>query len=277
MKLPRTLTLVIFSLFVSSLARAQTAGEWADEIVKAISRHQAIPAIGVTSRNGTEFMGYRVQREVVKQLVAAGDEAIGHKAGATSQAAQVKFGLLEPVAGQLLKSHLKNTATFISLRQYKGMMIEMELGFELKLTIREEPADVEELKTYVRDIVPVVELPNLHFTEKNITPADIIGSNVGATIVVVGRSMPVAGLDPNAIAVTLEKDGEEVARGVGTDAMGDQWEALLWLVRQRLREGYEVKRNDLLITGSLGQVMPAAAGRYVANFGKLGRVTFSMR
>ena len=59
--------------------------------------------------------------------------------------------------------------------------------------------------------------------------------------------------------------------------MGDQWEALLWLVEQRLRDGYEVKRNDLLITGALGKVIPAEAGRYVADFGKLGRVTFSLR
>ena len=277
MKICPRLLPCFLALSLVGVCSAQSVGEWADEVVKAIKRNQPIPAIGVTSRNGTEFMGYQVQRDVVKKLVAAGDEVIGHKAGATSEAAQVKFGLLEPVAGELLKSHVKNTATFVSLRQYKGMMIEMEIGFELKLTIREEPANIEELKTYVRDIVPVVELPNLHFTEKNITPADIIGSNVGATIVVLGRSKPIAGVDPNKIAVKLLKNDEEVSSGVGTDAMGDQWEALLWLVRQRLREGYEVKRNDLLITGSLGKVMPAEAGRYVADFGKLGRVTFSMR
>ena len=277
MKLPRTLTLVILALFVTSSGGAQSAGEWADEILKAVSRNQAIPAIGATSGNGTEFMGYQVQRALVKKRVAAGDEVVGHKAGATSEAAQLKFGLLEPVAGELLKSHLKETATFVSLRQYKGMMIEMEIGFRLKLTIRDEPANVEELKAYVRDVVPVVELPNLHFTETKITPADIIGSNVGATIVIVGNAKPVESLDLNKVKVTLAKNGEEIAAGVGSDAMGDQWEALLWLVRQRLREGYEVKRNDLLITGSLGKVMPAEAGRYVADFGRLGRVTFSMR
>ena len=59
--------------------------------------------------------------------------------------------------------------------------------------------------------------------------------------------------------------------------MGDQWEALMWLVRQRLQQGFEVKRDDLLITGALGKVVEAERGRYVADFGKLGRVTFSMR
>ena len=51
----------------------------------------------------------------------------------------------------------------------------------------------------------------------------------------------------------------------------------MWLVQQRLQQGFEVKRNDLLITGALGQVIEAEAGRYVADFGALGRVTFTMR
>lgn len=256
---------------------AQDAGAWADEIIKAQDRHQPIPAIGVTSRNASERMGYRVQQQLVRKRVAAGDEVVGHKAGATSTAAQVKFGLLEPVGGELLASQLKNTATFVSMREAKGMVLEMEIGFELKLTIRSEPANVEELKTYVREVRPVVELPNIHFTEQNLTAADLIASNVAAHTVVVGRPKPVDQFDLDALEVTLERNGEEIAAGLGSDAMGGQWEALLWLVRNRLREGYAVNRNDLLITGSLGQVVVAKAGRYVADFGRLGRVTFSMR
>lgn len=191
---------------------AQEPGEWADEIIKALDRKHPIPAIGVTSRNPTEYMGYRVQRELVKKLVEAGDEVVGHKAGATSEAAQVKFGLLEPVAGELLKSHLKNTATFVSLRGKDGVMIEMEIGFVLKLTIREAPANVEELKEYVREIVPVVELPNVDFTEERITPADLIGSNVAASTVVVGRPKRVGLVDLNDVAVTLNAVAKKLPR-----------------------------------------------------------------
>ena len=116
MKLPRLLALAVLSFVPAVISPAQSASEWADEIVKALERRQPIPAIGVTSRNGIESTGYMVQRELVKKLVAAGDEVVGHKAGATSTAAQMKFGLLEPVAGELFKSQLKDTATFVSLR-----------------------------------------------------------------------------------------------------------------------------------------------------------------
>ncbi len=273
----RPLRLTLLALLITPLLSAQSVSEWADEIVKAIDRHQAFPAIGASSRNASEFTGYRVQREVVKKLEAAGDEVVGHKAGATSTAAQVKFGLLEPVAGELFKSQLKDTATFVSLREAKGMVIEMEIGFELKLTIRNEPTDVEELKSYVREVRPIVELPNIDYAGDEITAADLIGSNVAAHTVIVGRPKALDLVDLNELEVSLERGGEVVATGKGSDAMGDQWEALLWLVRNRLREGYEVNRNDLLITGALGQVVAARSGRYVADFGRLGRVTFSMR
>lgn len=257
---------------------AQTTEEWSTAITKALQRRQAFPALARDSFNATERQAYEVQKAVVTQLGAAGDPVVGHKAGLTSEAAQSRFGAFEPVAGTLLKSHLKNTATFVSLRRFKGMLVEMELGFELKLSIRSEPRDVEELKTYVRQIYPIVELPNVDFDPADaVTVMDIIASNVAAATVIKGRAKPLELIDVNAVEVTLTHDNTEVAYGRGTDAMGDQWEALLWLVRQRLREGYEVKRNDLLITGAMGEVRPAEAGRYVADFGKLGRVTFSLR
>ena len=266
------------SLLAGTNLNAITPDEWADEIVKAKTRKQAMPTFGATERNATEYMAYQVQKAVVEKLVKAGDKIIGHKAGLTSRAAQDKFGVIEPVAGELLASHKKNTAAFISMRQFKGMVVEMEIGFELKLSIREVPASIEELKAKVRQVVPVVELPNVHFEDgARITGADIIASNVAASTVVVGRGKSLDRLDVNEIEVELKRDDEVVASGKGTDTMGDQWKALMWLVEQRLSQGFEVKRNDLLITGALGKVIEAERGRYVADFGDLGRVTFSMR
>lgn len=246
--------------------------------MKAQDRRQPMPAVAGQSRGASERQGYAVQKELIQRRVAAGDAIVGHKAGLTSEAAQAKFDLFEPVAGSLLKSQVKNTATFVSLRQLKGAVLEMEIGFELKLSIRSAPRDVEELKGYVRQVVPVVEVPNVYFDPADrIAGADIIASNVAAAVVVKGRPKDVDAVDLAELEVSLSRNNEEISMGVGADAMGDPWEALLWLVRQRLREGFEVKRNDLLITGALGEVVPAESGRYVADFGRLGRVTFSMR
>lgn len=221
---------------------------------------------------------YRVQREVLNQLASDSDPIIGHKAGLTSRGAQTKFDTFEPVAGSFLKSQLKNTATYVPLRNYKALRVEMEIGFELKLSIRTAPKTVEELKSKVRHVVPIVELPNLHYADPSkLAAADIIASNVAASLVIKGRPKPVDRLDLNAVSATLTRNKEELTTGTGSDALGDQWEALLWLVQNRLRYGYEVKRGDLLITGALGQMVQGKAGRYVADFGSLGQVTFNCR
>ena len=277
MKLPR-FSAFVFASIAASFVAAQTTEEWSAQVVKALQRKQAIPALGEQSYRATNQQAYDVQKEVVAKLVAAGDSIVGHKAGLTSEAAQARFDLFEPVAGTLLKSHVKNTATFVSLRQAKGMLIEMEIGFELKLSIRSAVRDVEELKSKVRQVYPIIELPNVHFTPADgITGMDVIASNVAAATVVKGRAKRLDTVDLNTVEATLTHNDEIVSEGTGSDAMGDQWEALLWLVNQRISEGYEVKRNQLLITGALGQVVTAEAGRYVADFGKLGRVTFSAR
>lgn len=274
----RSVRLLLMVCLSGLTASAQDVEQWADQIVKSVQRSQPLPTIGAQSGRATEGVAYQVQHAVVKKLVDAGDEVVGHKAGLTSGPAQAQFGLYEPVAGELLKSQLKTTASFISLRQFKHTVVELELGFELKLTIRQEPRSVEELKTYVRSVVPIVELPNPYFPPgERVSGLDVIATNVAAANVVVGHGKPYEEFDLAALTVRLERNDEVVAEGQGSDTMGDPWEALLWLVRQRLREGFEVRRNDLLITGSLGPVVPGTAGRYVADFGKLGRVTFSMR
>lgn len=280
MKIPSNSTLFGFVLCLlwGTSVSAITPEEWAEKILKAQSRNQPMPALGATERDATEYMAYRVQKAVVASKVASGDKVIGHKAGLTSRKAQDKFGVIEPVAGELLQSHKKKTATFVSMRRFKGMVVEMEIGFELKLSIRQVPESIEELKAKVRQVVPIVELPNIHFTpDDRITGADIIASNVAASTVIVGRGKPLAGLDLNEIEAELKRDNEVVVEGKGSDVMGDQWQALMWLVEQRLSQGFEVKRNDLLITGAMGEVIEAERGRYVADFGKLGRVTFTMR
>ncbi len=276
----KTLRLGILVLLLTAplIGSAQSTDEWSAGILKAIQRKQPFPAIGGQSFSASEREAYEVQKVVVEKLVAGGDVIVGHKAGLTNESAQAKFDVFEPVAGSLLKSNMKNTATFVSMRQFKGMVVEMEIGFELKLSIRSVPRDIEDLKSKVRQVVPIVELPNVYFDPADeVTGLDVIASNVAAATVIKGRPKPLSTIDLNEIEATLTLNKEVVSEGVGSDAMGDQWEALLWLVEQRLRDGYEVKRNDLLITGALGKVIPAEAGRYVADFGKLGRVTFSLR
>ena len=53
--------------------------------------------------------------------------------------------------------------------------------------------------------------------------------------------------------------------------------AALWLVNAALHRGYIVEPGHVLSTGVLGERVEATPGRYVADFGALGRVAFEVR
>lgn len=53
--------------------------------------------------------------------------------------------------------------------------------------------------------------------------ADIIASSVSAKAYLLGKNIPADAVAPNAVEVVLAKDGKEVNRGRGGDALGDRW------------------------------------------------------
>ena len=74
--------------------------------------------------------------------------------------------------------------------------------------------------------------------------------------------------------VTLSKDGVMINDAHGDGALGDQWEALHWLVNHTVAQGYTIGPGDLLITGLLGRPIAAEAGNYEATYGKHETIRF---
>ena len=77
---------------------------------------------------------------------------------------------------------------------------------------------------------------------------------------------------------TLSYDGKQIAEGTGATAMGDPFEALVWLANDLSRRGFGLRQGDAVTTGTVAGVHYAEAGmRVVADFGALGKaeVTFT--
>ena len=156
-------------------------------------------------------------------------------------------------------------------------MLETEIGFILNQNIT-QLVTAEQLPAMIKSVVPVIELPDLRFEDpSSISGHGLIVNNVASNKVLVGKPISVESLDINQIATRLTRNGQVVIEGQATDAMGDQWQALAWLINRSLRTGYPVSEGNLLITGSLGPMIPAERGQYDADFGKLGKLAFSIR
>ena len=221
---------------------------------------------------------YQVQTLAVKQRLA-GATPQGFKAGLTSEISRKKFAVAQPVAGVLLAGgrELRGRGE-VDMELFNNMMFEMELGFTLSETITAPIADVATLKTIVAKIYPVIELPDLAFDRpKNVTGVDIVANNVAAKQFYFGAGINPDSININQLTVQLKKDGINILKGRGDDAMDDQWQALLWLVNRTVSNGWDIEPGQLLITGALGKMIKASPGIYQVDYGELGRLELNVQ
>ncbi len=253
------------------------ADGWADVVRAERDAGRPLPLLSQYMNDFDLDLAYAVQRELVTTDLAARAIA-GYKAGFTSAAAQRRFGLTAPVSGVLPAGGARDSGAVIALADHPNLMIEIEIGFVLRSAITRPMKSVADLRTYVREARPVVELPALGFeSPTGFTAQDLVATNVGAALWLAGAPLPVAALDEvNALEVTLAQGAEIVDSGRGSNAMGDQLEALRWLVNHLQAQGWPLRPGHLLITGTLGRINPARPGRWQARYGDLARLEFEI-
>jgi len=140
--------------------------------------------------------------------------------------------------------------------------------------------DVASLKKLIKEVCPAVELPDIRFAEmEGLTEADLIiliAGAVSSAKYIVGKPVPADSLDVTDLKITLTQDGFTVNEGKARDAMGDQWEALLWLVNGAIERGYVIEPGHIMITGAVGHIVPGKPGKYEGDWGELGKVSWTI-
>jgi 2-keto-4-pentenoate hydratase len=265
--------LVILFIFIS----ASDTNEGAVIILEAERGNKPLPVLTQKYPELSIEAAYDVQAEYVR-FKLGGDKIAGYKAGLTSKAAQERFGVDTPVSGVLFSSGMHGSDAVIVASKFRVLMIETEIGFVVGKPIKEKIPDVARLKEHIVAVLPVIELPETGFADmKKIKAEDIIAANVGSAVFITGARRPLDIAGPDGITVKLVSGGEALSHGKGSDTLGGQWEALLWLVNSAIENDWQIEEGNILITGALGKVVPAKPGRYEAQFGELGNVSFEIR
>ncbi|PID57808.1 4-oxalocrotonate decarboxylase [candidate division KSB3 bacterium] len=276
MKMRKILAVIMVLLCVGSSASAGEA-ELAELLLQAHEGKLPMPVLSMLAPDLDVTAAYAVQKAYVEKRLLS-DRIAGFKAGLTSEAGQRKFGVNEPVAGILFASGKLTGTPILDRSAFTLLMLEVEFGFVFKDTISAQIKDIAELQEKVASVMPVIEIPDLAYTEmKQLKGVDIIASNVAAKQFLVGEAQDFRGQDINTVSVTLSRDGSELNTAKGSDALGDQWEAALWLVNTIIEQEWTLEAGQLIITGALGKMLPGKAGKYVADYGELGKIAFEVR
>lgn len=218
---------------------------------------------------------YEVQSAYVKSRMEK-DGIAGFKAGLTSEDAQHSFGINRPIFGVLFANGDFTHKKEISLKKTHLLMVETEIGFITNKQIKNTVNSIDELKTYIDHIVPVIEFPDVGFESKSFNAVDLVAGNTGSYGFIVHTGMNWRNEDVNSITVSLFHNDNIVNQGRSIDAMGDQWEALRWLVNQVIAHGWTIEKGHLLITGALGNILDAQPGTYKARFNNHAEIEFTV-
>lgn len=229
-----------------------------DTIAQAIEQQQAIPPMPTDL---TLAQAYRLQQQITSQLSKQTGIA-GIKAGLTAGPVQQYFGIDDAVIGSLYEKGRLSPGCHIE--SAPGLMLECEIG----VIIGRDQQPVS--------LVPVIEVVFLKYAKpSDLNAVNIVAANVGADRFICGKPLP---WNPNcgSTDLLLTKDGETVCQASTGDSLGGPAKGSAWMIQQAHNRHFDVKEGMLLILGTCGPAIPADKGEYLASYGELGNIAFTV-
>jgi 2-keto-4-pentenoate hydratase len=252
--------------------------EVVQSIVKARETVKPLPLPSSKLTGLTADKAYAIQRSMVKAMLAKGQSIGGFKAGFTSEGSQKRFGVKGAVYGVLFKAGELKDGAVVDRKDFVRLFLETEVGYSVNTKIDKPVKDVASLKKLVKEVFPAIELPNLRFDNvKKVTGVDFIADAVSSAKYIVGMPVAPDKVDVSKVELTLAMNGKELFKGKASDVQGGQWNGLLSLVNGVVAQGWTIEPGQVLITGSLGKLVPGKPGKYVADFGTLGKISFTVK
>jgi 2-keto-4-pentenoate hydratase len=268
---------LLFNYPVTVLAWS-TLENWADVLLLQMKAKQPLPAL---SSYGAELPladAYAVQRLVVKEL-ATQSPLVGYKAELTTPMSRVKMRAATPVFTAVFKRDLLVRGSDVGPAKPGEHSIAAAIGYVVKRRIEAPIANPAVLPGLIARAVPVVMVLDLKFENRSAVRAeDLVAANGAHTHLIVGKDFPdTAPAAADAVLVEVLHEGNVIDRARGTNIMGGQAKALLWLVNEIVAQGQVVVPGQVLVTGPLSEPMPISPGNYTVKYWDHDEIPVSLR
>lgn len=254
--------LVAAALIVSgSLAAADCASD--DAVARFVADFTANQPTPALVPEGSMEDALCTQGNVATALSAKWGPVIGYKAGLTSEAAQDRFGVSEPVMGVLYRDMMEEDGATVA-NWGSRPLFEADLILVVGDEAINEATDSTQAMQHVSAIRPFIELPDLAYAEgEPVTGVTLTAMGVAAKKGVLGAEIPVEDAQAmhaalGAMQVQLSAaDGEVLADVPSSVVLGHPANAVIWL----LSKGVTLKPSDMVSVGSFGPLVPPAKGK----------------
>ena len=207
---------------------------------------------------------YLIQAEGARLRLAAGDRSLGRKIGLTSAAIQEKLGVSEPDYGTLWASRwipVQDAQATVAHSRFLQPRVEAEFAFLIGSNLPDTEITARDVIAATRAVAAAFEIADSRIADWRISIHDTVADNAsfGAFAVADWDS----GLDPaslDSVLVNVIHNGQMAAEGSGKAALGHPANAVAWLVNQLRAAGEQLLPGDIVMSGAVAGMIPAAAG-----------------
>ncbi len=250
-----------------------------NELFNALRERRTLAPLTERHRDITIEQAYRISLHMLRRREAAGERVIGKKIGATSKAVQDMLGVFQPDFGFLTDAMQFSDGASISL-QRAGLIqprAEGEIAFMLKADLQGPGVTREDVLAATEWVAPCFEIVDSRIHDWKIAIQDTVADNASCGVFVVGtQHTDPRAFDLAAAKMELQRNGQPAGSGLGAAVQGHPAEAVAWLANTLGAFGIPFRKGELILSGSLSPLVPAAAGdRFTMHIEGLGGCSVS--
>jgi 2-keto-4-pentenoate hydratase len=249
--------------------------EAADRLLRA--QHTGTPCAPVRDLIGSDDIGlaYAVQQRLTTRRLAGGARITGRKIGLTSPAVQQQLGVDQPDFGVLFDDMAYADGSVLAHGTVLQPRVEAEVAFVLGEDLSADALDLPQIRAAIEYAVAAIEVCGSRVHNWDISFGDTVADNASAGAYVLAENrVTLNDFEPRDVEMTMTIEGQETSAGTGVACLGDPLRALQWLARQARDFGYPLRAGQVILSGALGPMRPAAPGATAtATITGLGTVT----
>lgn len=196
---------------------------------------------------------YAVQERYVALLKPRCGALVGYKIGLTSQRMQAMCGIGHPIGGVVLADRLHRSGARLAIADYGRMGLEFEIAVRMgsDLPVGGPAWTVETIATHVAGVCAAIEIVDdraADYAELDVLSLVADNSwNGGVVLSEFCRDWPAL----DAVSGVVSRNGVELDRAHGRDALGHPFAPLAWLANALAAKGQALRAGEIVMTGSL--------------------------
>ena len=215
---------------------------------------------------------HTISEENIQVRLDAGEEMRGYKVGFTNIPVRDKMGLPDSTYGYLLDTMVLDSGGEFQMDELIAPKVECEICFKLKTPLSGKGLTTSDVLAATEAVRASFEICDARIKDWKCPYADFFADNGFSARIILGGKGWVSPDEVDLLneEVILTRNGKELARGFGRDAMGHPANAVAWLAGKLADRGKSLNAGDLVMTGTLTPILAIEAPAvYKADFSAL--------